>query len=178
MDLQLIQIIDDFREKCQKNEISLESKFLMNGFSASSIFASRFAALNSKRLKAVATGGSTFILPIDRQGCERLIYPVGIADLWQITGKSFNFEEFIKVPKFYYVGALDDHIPGGYDRETREILMRLFGSSLNLMDIFENARRVYNEIDLSANFVIYEGIEHSSRPMERDVLDFFRSNIL
>ena len=106
LDLQLIQMVDDLREKCQSASINLEEKFLMGGYSSSGKFVNRFTAMHPELVQAAAAGGLTImpILPADTLSGERLIYPVGIADLQEITGKPFNLEQYKKVPPVYLHG--------------------------------------------------------------------------
>jgi hypothetical protein len=109
LDLQLIKMVEDLKERCQAAGINLEEKFLMDGYSASGQFVNRFTAMHPELVHAAAAGGVSGmpILPVDTLKGERLIYTVGIADLQEITGKPFNLEQFKKVPQFIYMGADD-----------------------------------------------------------------------
>jgi len=59
VDLQLIQMINDLKDKCDAIGIKVEPKILLNGFSASAKFANRFTAIHPGLVQAVAAGGST-----------------------------------------------------------------------------------------------------------------------
>ena len=113
VDLQLINMINDFRTMCEDNGIILEHKILINGFSASGNFGNRFTALHPELVHAVVSGGASGlpILPIDSLGGERLIYPVGVADIERFIGKPFDLQEYLAVPQFIYYGSEDNSYP-------------------------------------------------------------------
>jgi hypothetical protein len=110
VDLQLIAMIDDAREKLLKeNNQSINDKVIMIGYASSSIFAARFTFLRPERV-AVAVGGSIGgLLPIPKEEINgiKLMYPIGSYDFENITGKKFNLEEYKKTPQFYWQGKKD-----------------------------------------------------------------------
>ena len=182
VDLQLIQMIDDFREMCQRGGISVAPKVLLNGFSASGNFVNRFTAIHPGRVQAAASGGLTVaIMPTDTLDGERLIFPIGIADLQEITGVPFNLGQYRAVPQFIYRGSVDDNddLPYGdsFGDEERRIITKVLG--LNILGRLQTSQNVYRQQGCSAvTFHTYPGVGYSYSPeIIRDILAFFRSNM-
>ena len=183
IDLQLIAMIDDFRELCQSKGISVASKVLMNGFSASANFANRFTAIHPGRVQAVATGGVNCmpILPVNALGGENLIFPIGIYDIGTITGTPFNLAQYRTVPQFIYMGALDnnDTLPfdDAFGDEERRIITRVLGS--NMFGRWQPSQDVYRQQGCSAViFRTYPGVGHQyTNEIIQDIFAFFRSNM-
>jgi len=122
VDLQFIAMIDDalafiateFGKK-------LQTKVLLAGFSMSGEFAARFTMMHPERVQAAVYGGSAFMhmLPYTRDVEKRtnLIYPIGVSDFFQITGKQFDREAYLNVPRMFVMGLLDTEdltLYGGY----------------------------------------------------------------
>jgi hypothetical protein len=180
INLQLIQMIADLREICGNKGINVAPKVLMTGFSASGKFVNRFTAIHPELVQAVASGGSDPILPIDTLEGERLIYPVGISDLKEITGNPFSLQNFITIPKFIYIGSADENDPlpnnDMFGIEERRIITKVLGSGVH--ERWGRVRQVYEELDPFARFVVYDGVGHTiTNTMQRDILEFFRSNM-
>jgi len=183
VDLQLIKMIDDFKEICLSRGINVNEKILLNGFSASGDFVVRFTAVHPELVKAVASGGSgaEMILPISSMEGERLIYPIGIADIQEISGKSFNFKQFISIPQYIYLGDLDDNesVPfnDAYGDEERRIIIKVLGRDMR--DRWEKIKSVYNEQGCKeVVFVSYPGVGHTiTNTMDKDIIDFFKRKI-
>ena len=179
VDLQLIKMIDDMKVLCGSFGISLQPKIMIDGFSAGGVFGNRFTALHPELVQAVASGGINYkpILPITTMEGERLIYPVGIADLEEIAGTPFNFAEYVKVPQFIYVGA-DDTNPGPFDNdEERRLTAKVFGS--NSQERWETAIHVYEEQGCSAvTYNMYPGVGHEiTNQIQNDILEFLGRTI-
>lgn len=112
LDLQFISMIDDARSfMAAEFEVELEEKVLLAGFSMSAEFAGRFTVMHPDRVRAAAYGGTSFmhILPYTRDIAKRvdLIYPIGVSDIARISGRSFDRESYLKVPRFLTMGLLD-----------------------------------------------------------------------
>ena len=101
IDLQLIAMIDDAREKLLKeNNQNINEKVIMVGFSSSSLFSARFTFLHPDRVSVAIGGGIGGLLPVptDKINGIDAIYPIGTYDFEKITGKKFDLEEFKKTP--------------------------------------------------------------------------------
>ena len=112
LDLQLISMIDDARSFIAAEfGVELEEKVLLAGFSMSAEFAGRFTVMHPDRVRAAAYGGTSFmhILPYTRDAAKRvdLIYPIGVSDIARISGRGFDREAYLKVPRLLTMGLLD-----------------------------------------------------------------------
>jgi len=94
LDLQLLAMIDDARATLEGQGIRTDARVLMQGFSASGMFANRFTALHPDRVKAVAAGspGGWPIVPTSLVGSDTLRYPAGVSDFEQLTGRRFDLD--------------------------------------------------------------------------------------
>jgi len=94
VDLQLIAMIDDARERLTALGIPIGKKVFMNGFSASGSFVNRFTLLHPERVKAATAGsGGCPMVPVSEWNGHTLRYPVGVSDLELLTGNPFNLNE-------------------------------------------------------------------------------------
>ena len=83
LDLQLLAMVDDARASLGAEDVQTDERFLLQGYSASGMFANRFTALHPDRVMAVASGspGGWPIAPAAEHQGERLPYPAGVADV-------------------------------------------------------------------------------------------------
>lgn len=107
IDLQLLAMVEDARLKLAKEQLQIEPRFLLWGFSASGTFADRFSLLHPDRLVAVAAGACTHALPFATFSDENLPYPVGTFDYASINGAPFDADAFAALPRYLYKGDLD-----------------------------------------------------------------------
>ncbi|MBQ4263240.1 MAG: hypothetical protein IJB83_03225 [Bacilli bacterium] len=107
IDNQIVNMIDDAIERLNKNSIKVDKKIIIHGFSSSAKFANRFTILHPSRVKLCIAGGLAgfLTLPIRELNGERLIYPVGIGNISEITDDML--EEFKKIKQYYYQGNQD-----------------------------------------------------------------------
>ena len=104
IDLQLIKMITHAQQLLQHNNVKVNEKVFMNGFSASGTFTNRFAILHPKVVRAVATGGVNCIptCPTDQWKGTTMRYPVGIADIKEIAGIDFDEVAYKRVSQYIY----------------------------------------------------------------------------
>src|SRR5690606_24718435 len=78
LDLQLLEMISDATKVLYAMNIQIESKFFMNGFSASGTFTNRFSFLHPEKIKALAIGGfnGKLMLPQKKINRVKLNYPI------------------------------------------------------------------------------------------------------
>jgi hypothetical protein len=119
LDLQLLAMVDDARLKLAEQQIPIDQRFLLWGFSASGTFSDRFSLLHPNRLVAVASAGS-HSLPFASYTGENLPYPIGTYDYETITGAPFDLDAFAALPRFLYQGD-QDH--GGYITEGEDVYL-------------------------------------------------------
>lgn len=181
LDLQLIAMIDDAREKLGERSIASDARVLMTGFSASGMFVNRFALLHPERVKAVACGspGGWPVAPLAEWQGQRLRYPVGIADLEEITGEPFDSVAFAQLPQFLYLGDQDTNDAVGYedgfDIEDRDLIYRLFGDTL--VSRWPSVETIYRQTAPACRLKLYEGVGHAITPaMWQDVVAFLREH--
>ena len=182
IDLQLIEMVAHAQKLLQHNSVKVNKKIFMNGFSASGTFTNRFTILHPKVVRAVATGGINCIptFPTDRWNNTTMRYPVGIADVKEITGIDFDEAEYKKVSQYIYMGALDDNdtvpYPDAYDEVDAELVKSLIGAEM-MPDRWDMSQSIYKALEIPAQFVTYENTRHEIKDeMIEDIAAFFQAN--
>ncbi len=181
IDLQLINMITDFKEKLKDDKIIVNDKVLMSGFSASGSFVNRFTVLHPEIIQAVATGGINCmpIIPDAEWKDKKLIYPIGIYDINNIADIEFNIDEYRMVSQYIYMGSLDDNdtLPydDAYNEEERELIIDFLGSDMH--ERWKKSKDIYQQLSIPAEMVMYDGIGHDvNGKIIRDIVKFFRYN--
>ncbi len=165
IDLQLSAMIDDATERLSRQGWTVESKVLMMGFSASAMFVNRFTVLHPERVLAAVVGspGGWPIAPVSEWEGKTLRYPIGVADVRELTGAAFNLESFRRVPMFFFIGDQDtnDSVPynDSYDDEDRALIYDLFGGTP--VERWDDAQAIYASIGADAEFRMYPGVGHT-----------------
>lgn len=196
IDLQLIAMIDDARERLLKeNNQKINEKVIMVGFSSSSLFSARFTFLHPDRVSVAIGGGIGGLLPVPTEKINGIeaIYPIGTYDFEKITGKKFNLEEFKKTPQFYYQGTKDKSNPfrrGADDLtdEEYEIVKKLFVDGLPFGDkpvslkvntkMWENSQKYINQIVDNVKFESPKNLDHEITPkMTSKSIKFIKENL-
>ena len=182
IDRQLVKMIDHAQQLLRHNNVKVNKKVFMNGFSASGTFTNRFAILHPRVVRAVATGGVNCIptFPTNRWNDAIMRYPVGIADIKTIAGIDFDEVAYKKVSQYIYMGALDDNdtIPfrDGYDEVDAELVKRLIGAKM-MPDRWDVSQLIYKALEIPAQFVTYENTGHQIKnEMIDDIIAFFKAN--
>lgn len=177
LDLQLIAMIDDARARLGREGIPTDARILLQGFSASAMFANRFTALHPRRVRAVTVGspGGWPIAPVANAGKEALPYPAGIADLPALTGKAFEPAAFARVPQYLYMGDADDNdsldFGDGWDAETAAKVERLFGGTP--LARWKHAQALYARAGANARFELVPGVDHDRKALQARSTAFF-----
>ena len=178
-DVQLTAMIDDARRRLAE-EISLDKRVLIYGFSAAGMFANRFAFLHPDRVLAAAIGspGGWPIAPAKEFNGKKLRYPIGIEDLHTVAGKKADLKRLKDVRFFVFLGDKDDNdsvvFGDGYEPEDKDLVFELFGRVP--VDRWEKSKKLYAAANLTAEFKMYPGIGHTLNPeMIGDVNSFFES---
>lgn len=183
LDLQLNAMQDHAAQLLARKGHTVSPKALIMGFSASGMFANRYTVLHPERILAAAIGspGGWPIAPVTDWRGHALPYPVGIADVEQITGQVISLDVLKSVPLFLFLGSADENdsvlFDDGYDENQRELVFALFGRSP--VDRWEPASAIYEMAGMNAQFRLYPEVEHSVSPeMIADVISFFRQAIM
>lgn len=187
IDEQLLAMVEHARQRLEGHGIETPEQFMMNGFSASGTFANRFTALHPSKVLSVSAGGfnGMAILPVEEAEVplefierRRLTYPVGVADLEEVTGSPFDRDAFRSVPQFLYLGSEDQsdtlRYPDAWTGvEERASAILVYGDDIH-DDRFPTCRRFYAEQNVSAVFRVYDGVGHDPRPALDDIVAFHR----
>lgn len=183
VDLQLLAMVRNARARLRANGIPTHEKFLLTGFSASGSFSNRFTMIHPQRVKAVAGGGlnALVMLPLATLDGEKLPYPIGTADLRQLTGRAFNEKAWRQVPQLYYMGAQDDNdavlFGDGYEESERQLIFKVLGETMQ-PDRWTKGQMIYGRSGANAKFATYLNIGHGTDlRINDDVTAFFREVI-
>lgn len=181
-DLQLIAMIDDARTRLKKENIKMDKRVLLNGFSAQGMFANRFTFLHPDRVKAAAIGspGGWPIAPVESYRENTLRYPIGVADLKKVAGKKLDLKTLRTVPLFVFLGDKDENdsvvFGDSYDDEDRDVVLPLFGQKP--VDRWETIRSLYQKAGLNAEFKLYPNVGHTvDARIREDILLFMKKHI-
>lgn len=106
--LQHKKIIEHAIKCLHDNDINVDDRVIIAGYSEGSKFASHLALLHPEVIKAVIAGGTSGVMsmPISNILGYELKYPLGIADF-----QNFNKEDFQRISFFYYMGQQDKADP-------------------------------------------------------------------
>lgn len=178
IDRQLIAMIADARQVLGEQNIVIEDKVLLNGFSASGSFVNRFTALYPELVAGTAAGGinSMAILPIEDWDGRELIYPVGVADMTEIAGLEFRPQKFASVPQYYYMGENDENdalqYDDAYSDSERQLVKEVLGEDMG--NRWENCKKIYQNQGVNAEFQTVQGVGHeTTEEMNAAIVSFF-----
>lgn len=179
IDLQLIAMIDHARSILSESGFNTDERILIQGFSASGMFANRFTILHPERVKAAAIGspGGFPILPIDAYTGEALPYPAGIFDIEKLSGKPFDSATYSAIPQLIYMGSMDNNdsldFADGWEQENAETVDRLFGADPPTR--WDDAQTIYENSGANVQFLLVEGVGHDRAALQSYATDFFMS---
>lgn len=178
IDLQLIKMIEDAKQKLKHLEIVVEDKVFMNGFSASGTFTNRFLFMHPELIKAAAMGGlnGELMLPLKEIKNKTLNYPLGINDFSKIAKGKFEREKYEQIPQFIYMGALDDNdavqFDDAYSPQEREIINSMLGKTVS--ERWKYCQEIYNAEKLNVQFKTYADVGHwTTSQVNLEVILFF-----
>ncbi len=146
IDLQLLAMIRDARQRLAAWDLLPGKKVFMTGFSASAEFTNGFTLIHPEHVRAAAAGGGVPKAPVSTwQGQERRFEGGGgIAGLTDLTGKPFALKAFAAVPQLYYIGDQDFNYTSGQP---------------DLMT-FAASQAAYQSVGADADFKVYPGVGH------------------
>ncbi len=90
----------------------VQEKIFLNGYSASGVFAQRFALIYPEIINRALIGGAAGTIPVPT---KKIKFPIGIQDYEELFGKKFNAEAYRQIQFGYYVGEKEAETPGNFD---------------------------------------------------------------
>ncbi len=181
LDLQLLAIFEDARERLSAKDIETADTMLIAGFSSSASFASRFTILHPDRVRAMAAGapGGWPIVPVKEYDGKKLRFPIGLYGLEDFLGREIDLNELRNTPLFFFMGAEDQNdsvvYRDSFDKEDEELIFERFGKTP--VERWPAAREIYENAGMNAKFKLYPDIGHSfSGEMKEDVLNFLKTH--
>jgi len=169
LDLQVLAMIDDARDVLRQNEgITVDDDVIFYGFSASGQFANRFATLHPERVKMVIAGGLCGLpmLPIASFQDQLLRYPIGIADIEELTGKPFNVDAYHALPQFLYQGGQDvnDAIqyPDAFEEQDRKLIFNLLAKHPS--ERWRVCQTIFTNLNTQTEFHMDTNAAHQTSP--------------
>lgn len=177
IDLQVLNIINEVKHNIS-HRVNIKDKVFLNGYSASGVFAQRFALLHPEIVDTLCVGGASGSIPIPGSELE---YPLGVSDYSDIVGKTFNLESYLQIKFRYYIGSLETerksferydengnfapmHDMSYFDRSVpASVGMKqriIFGT-----DIFERSNKqilLMNQMGVDINQRVFEGRVHNN----------------
>lgn len=179
LDEQLLAMIDDARARLRERGLTVCDRVLMDGFSASAMFTSRFLMLHPERVQAVTVGapGGWPMVPLAVHDGEPLPYPAGTADYAERFGRPFPARAVTRIPMLLYLGAHDDNdaVPyaDSFPPDVADVVWRHFGHTPQAR--WEPARAAFAGHD--ATFRTYDDLGHEApRAVRLDVLEFLAAH--
>lgn len=178
---QLVNIVSESKEFLKQLGVKVDSKVIMEGYSAGSKFANCFTALHPEMVKACICGGTSGlgILPISQLNGQTLNFPLGVANV-----PNFNAELFKSIPQYYYIGNQDYNDPAMVSDKLNDFQVELQPKykenytsheitqiqtqlGKNPQERFDNNKKMYSLLGINARFQKFEG-DHSSVTQQRD----------
>jgi PGF-CTERM protein len=183
VDLQVLRMVEDARERLAAQSYPTADGLLLTGFSASGNFVDRFTMLHPDRVLSVTAGGLNGmpILPLEEADGHTLPYHVGIADVEDLTGSPVDLDALGGVNQFLFMGAEDtnDTIPyddAWTDDDLRQTALDVYGDHM-IEERFPRAQAAYEEAGVDAQFRVYEDTGHNPAPAIGDMVAFHEATI-
>lgn len=180
-DLQLVAMIKNVRERLAKENLKIDEKVLLYGYSAAGMFSNRFAFLHPDMTKAVAIGspGGWAIAPSQKFKDKTLRYPIGTDDFKTVAGAHFDLKSLQNIHFFIFMGDKDENdslvFSDGYEEEDKNLVFELFGNTP--LERWEINQKLYMDAKLNAEFKLYPNTPHKVIPeMLTDVLAFLEKH--
>jgi predicted esterase len=182
MDLQVLAMVDDARTRLREAcGAEVRKKAIFAGFSAAGHFATRMAVMHPERVLAVWAGGigGHPIVPVEELEGKALTYPVGIADLREMTGNEFAKEKLRGISIMFVQGEADantslpsDRKPSdSYSYEQAELVREVLGT--DSMVRLKMAKAIWEKAGAKVEMKVYPEVGHRITPeIAREMVDF------
>lgn len=183
VDLQLLAMINEAKSVLETRSITVNTKVIMTGFSASGTLANRFSLLHPESLQVVVAGGlnGILMLPINLLNEEKLNYPLGLNDFKEVTGKAFENEQWKALPQFLFMGEHDTNdsakFDDAYSDAEKATIYSVLGKKMQPTR-WQNCHYEYLKYGANAVVKTYENIGHGTDlRIHNDILAFINENI-
>ncbi len=176
LDKQVIAMLQDARKQLKKEGIRTQKKFLVAGFSSAGAFGWKLALLHPKKILAVAAGGEMYpALPVKSFKGKELLFPVGVSDVKEVTGRDFNEKAWRKIPILLTNGAYDynDPLNSVYGQEDGDLVLYVFGQG-SIQNRWETARALLAQLAPNVQTHTYPKTEHE--PIQQDMIAFLKTH--
>ncbi len=179
LDRQVLAMLKDARLQLKKRGIRTEKKYLLSGFSTPGVFAWNWAMLHPTKVLAVVVGGhQNPALPLEKINGIDLIFPVGVYDFKQYTGKKFNQKEWRKIPILLVSGGDDYNDPLPYDHVygdvERAVFKQLYGD-VNLQELWQKFGQFLTPYAPNVLIHTYPHLGHEA--IWEDQIEFLKKHI-
>ena len=108
-DLKINMMIDKLQSLLKANNIIVNKKIFVFGYSIGGHFSNRYSILNPTKVKAYAAGGISgeLTIPTEEIDGKKLLWPLGISNLEKLTKETFNYEAYKDIPRYIFWGELN-----------------------------------------------------------------------
>ena len=182
IDMQLVSMIKDAQKQLEYNGVHVADKVFVYGFSTDGKFAQRFTLLHPDTVMATIAGAiaGTTTFPITEYKGEKLCYPVGAADIKDLTGADFNKDEYVKVPQLFMMGDADSNDATEwrdcFTKKDAEQIWRLFGRR-QVPDRWAATQQILAGVAPGIKCNTYPGVGHTiTNEMHNDMVEFFKEH--
>ncbi|MGN0025172.1 MAG: hypothetical protein ACI351_07065 [Candidatus Avelusimicrobium sp.] len=173
LDFQIVNMFKDARRQLKKKGIHTQKKMFVAGASAAGAFAWRWTLLHPEYVLATVAAIQHYpTLPLNELNGEELIFPIGVSDVKQYTGKPFNKKAWQKVPIFVYEGGSDYNDTLLYDEcypgEQRELIHKLYdenGEDDEQVRV-RSVQKVLSQVAPNVQTHVYPNMGHLTMPQD------------
>lgn len=183
IDLQLLVMIEDAKNRLHKRSINVGDNIILTGFSASGTFANRFSLLHPEIIEIVIAGGlnGTLMLPLAAIGEHKLNYPLGVNDFEDVADKPFNRTAWLRIHQFLFMGEQDTNDAVAYDdaysEAERVIIHNTTGKNMQ-PERWLNSQKHYIDSEADVLFRTFQGIGHGTNgKIHQEFLEFVQKNL-
>lgn len=184
IDFKFLRCIEEAKQKIlELSGKRVSDKIFLNGYSASGVFAQRFAFIHPEIIGRCLIGGAAGTIPIPS---DEIDYPIGIKNYEELFGKKFDYQAYKKIQFGYYVAEYEEREQGNHDINGEKITdlsqipapmhdmsyraittpkgvgkkqRELFGETMN--ERYKNAIEYYKNLGIDISGIILRGANHS-----------------
>ncbi len=177
-DLQFLAMLKDARKRLKKENIRTHKKIWLHGFGASGDFCARFIFLHPKQVQAAVCGGTDGVVPVPVKQWrgQRWVYPLGVGDIQEITGRKFDAGNWKRTPQFYYAVGRDDSLTWAgaafMGREEAKDVLEILGPSVSAR--WNAVSRLLKQSGAAVQTHFYS--RRAFEPAWKDAASFFKAH--